>query len=302
MAISSATLNNCLLLCILFLHQNYATYCVSSNHRNNINIYDWSEISSCNIPLNKPFIIKNSLIKHWSKSTINDIITSLNQYKISVVRQTSNCDCFNNQINLCNDYVRSFEYYHQDMSQILNMNHRRDSIWYKYESNYHINKQYMQCINRKTKLRTVKQTLNMLKRINSKSSSNMTSIQCPFGMKLRGEEVTYYNSIIKYDNLSPYFKIFPSLLNSFNDINMLNIWMGSTGYTTSIHFDKCDILYFMLNGNKTFLISNPDLYNKFTLYPFLSINPRNAVFNTGNGLTFEYKVDIYENEVFFLPA
>eukprot|EP01084_Bolivina_argentea_P155487 270951_1 len=149
-------------LFILFTPQFNAFKCSISTHRNGINIYEWREIEHgiCNIPLNTPFIIQNSSLKSWSKSTMKHILNLIKTLSTKVRYQLSDCNCFNNN-NICMDYINSFLYSSQQLAN--KFGNRIDSIWYKYEINYNLNKKYLKCIQTKTKTMQHKDALKALK-------------------------------------------------------------------------------------------------------------------------------------------
>eukprot|EP01084_Bolivina_argentea_P090613 163244_1 len=291
------------LLIAQHLLSTHSLHCQPSGTRNGINIYQWNQIehATCELPLDIPCIIKHSTLKHWAKSTKKRIVNTLKtqQTLITLESHSSDCHCFDtSNIHLCNDYVYSFSSYQNGMESLFG--NRIDSIWYQYEINYNLHKKYLKCINKNILSIPIHKAFNKAKSLHKTNNNNskISAATHPVSLKLAMKDRANYIEYIEYKNIKPYFKIF-KMKNELNDIAMMNNWIGSTGYQSSLHLDRSDNIYFMISGNKTFLLSKPDRFNKFIIFPFLHVKTGNAIYNDSE---IEYKVHIKQHEIFYLPS
>eukprot|EP01084_Bolivina_argentea_P131802 232590_1 len=106
--------------------------------------------------------------------------------------------------------------------------------------------------------------------------------------------------------LSPYFDIFD--IAGFADIKDIHIWFGTEYYRAMRHLDKCDNLFFVLEGSRVFRVSEPTL-KVFPLHPFGHASNRQQYpyypLLEDETIPKEYhisEVEVFANEVFYLPG
>lgn len=297
-----------LILNCISINDSISLPCTPQFQRAGIDVFAWNTLQTglCKIPMFQPFIIQNSTLKKWRKSTKKKILRAISNLAVATTSQSSDCSCFNDNIEKCIDYVNSLCFSSAGMNQMFEK--RDESFWYKYEANYKENTKYMKCVKTERKQMSVKEALMTPKYNDNELSPNKTSIMFPAPIQrkdlqsLWSETTPTSEQFIKHQDIYPFFVLF-NMKNNLNDVQMMNIWMGSKQYKSTLHFDKTDNLYFMLSGTKNFLLSSPDYSEKFAVYPNLHEFRRQALFplNKSDYNNIDYDVNIYKNEILFLP-
>ena len=282
--------------------------CTPAFQRGDIDVFSYKQLQTglCKIPKYKPFIIQNSTLQKWRKSTKSKILQAIGNLDVATTSQSSDCSCFNDDTEKCIDYVNSLSFSSANMNQLFAR--RDESFWHKYEANYRDTTKYFKCIKTERKTMSVDEALMTPKYNDNGLLSNKTSIMFPAPIQRKDLQHLWSDSIptseqfIKHQDIYPFFVLF-KMKNYLNDVQMMNVWMGSKGYKSTLHFDKTDNLYFMLSGTKNFLLSSPDYSEKFAIYPNLHEFRRQTLFplNQKDYDNIENDVTIYKNEILFLP-
>ena len=152
--------------------------CIPAFERDKIDVFSWKHIKTglCELPMNKPFIIQNSTLKKWSKSTQKRILKAINNLSVKITVQSSDCNCFNNDTEKCIDYVNSLCFSSDGESDGMFLK-RDSSFLHKYEANYRETIPYLNCIKKERKSVPISEAL-MISKYNE-LSLNKTAIMFP---------------------------------------------------------------------------------------------------------------------------
>ncbi len=312
---------------ILFYRINSLSLnCNPISMRDGVNIYEWNDIEYgvCKLPTIIPFIIINSPLKKWGKSTMKHIIKTLKESntKIGVEYRRSNCakcgfDVSN--ISKCHEFVNTFSTPSYGKEKLTG--NRIDYFWYKYELNDgnvlglfpHKQFENEQCINQRGIARKTIRISKAIKKAKSlslsrdkKSLDNYTNytysaVKFATVWKLDDYEKHNYANLIKYENMKPFFQIF-GMKEEYNDIHMISAWTGTNGYITNFHYDQANNMYFMIKGNKTFQMTHNVLFNdNFVIFPFLNFYFLNFAKYEEKYLDYP-RINVYTNEILYIPS
>ena len=292
-----------------------------------ISVYEWKYVIKNAHLIDKtlPFVIKDTPSNKWQLSNISNLMENIGfifeDYKdASFQVQTSDCSCFEDNIDLCKEYVKGHTY--SSRRNQKQFGQRKNSFWHKHEINHDDHSKYNDCIystkhgdNVVNIIRNI-QILNVINSLSSNSMrQNISSLTFNFKIMEQNEydKKLYIDSLsLKFFNLialGPIFNLF-GMKKEYRDLSAIHVWFGTNDYRTILHFDYNDNMFFMLNGYKTFYLSPPSLDN-FNLFPFLHESERqtipiylnqNQYKNRNEGDSNIYKVTVHCGDLLYIPS
>eukprot|EP01084_Bolivina_argentea_P140026 246270_1 len=274
--------------------------------------------------LQTPLIIIDSPMVNW---TLAQNLTNIfsDKFEIPCTKQIANCLCIEKQKNdsadniSCADIASTFLYTKET---------KHYAHWRPFEGTYSSTK-YQKCTHQSTgsiPLITVYNIVNSCgvpispayeydqdkkKYTTFYSYLKVLSVDSSNGAAAEHTVVadvdeSIQDKMFEHIDLFPYFELFsiePELI-----IDM-HIWFGMHYYKAVRHYDESNNLFFMLKGSRRFMLSPPTHHNIFTLYPLSHRSSRHEWLNYSNVMNNDYQkqfdtydIDLFENELLFLPA